>query len=64
MLISPEVGLLIVFADAMSSATNEVATLRRGMLKTFDIMLKIDMETPADANSSTPIEIIKPKINM
>lgn len=43
----------------MSSATNEVATLRRGILNTLDIMLKIEMETPADANSRDPItEII------
>lgn len=60
--ISPEVDLLIVFA-AMSSATNEVATLRRGMLKTFDTMLKIDMDTPADANSSTPIHIVKQNVH-
>lgn len=38
----------------MSSATNEVATLRRGMLNNFDTMLKIDMETPAEANSREP----------
>ena len=61
--ISPEVDLFIVFA-AISSATNEVATLRRGMLKTFDTMLKIDMETPADANSSTPIaKVMQQKVN-
>lgn len=38
----------------MSSATKEVATLRRGILNNFDTMLKIDMETPAEANSSEP----------
>jgi hypothetical protein len=38
----------------MSSATNEVATLRRGILKTFDRILNIDMETPAVANSKGP----------
>lgn len=39
----------------MSSATNEVATLRRGILNTLDIMLNIDIETPAEANSRDPI---------
>lgn len=39
----------------MSSATKDVATLRRGILNTFDIMLKIDTEMPADANSNAPL---------
>lgn len=39
---------------AISSATKEVATLRRGILKSLEIMLKIDMETPAEANSKEP----------
>lgn len=42
----------------MSSATNDVATLRRGILKTFEMMLKIDMETPADANSKGPFQTV------
>lgn len=40
---------------AISSATNEVATLSRGILNTFDTILKIDMDTPADANSNAPL---------
>lgn len=40
----------------MSLATKEVATLRRGILKSFDTMLKMDMETPAEANSKVPNE--------
>lgn len=40
----------------MSSATNEVAILRRGMLNTFDTMLNIEIETPADANSKGPFQ--------
>lgn len=39
----------------MSSATKDVATLRRGMLNTLDIILKIDTEMPADANSNAPL---------
>lgn len=39
---------------AMSSATKEVATLRRGMLKSLEMMLKMDTETPAEANSTVP----------
>lgn len=39
---------------AMSSATKEVATLRRGILKSLEMMLKMDMETPAEANSTVP----------
>lgn len=30
--------------------------LSRGTLKSFDMMLKIDTETPADANSTGPLE--------
>lgn len=45
--------MLIAFFE-MSSATNEVEILRRGMLNSFDIMLNIDMETPAEANSTGP----------
>lgn len=54
-LVSPEVDSLLAFLET-SSATNEVAMLRRGMLNTLDIMLKIDMATPADANSKGPIQ--------
>lgn len=49
----PEVEILLEIFE-MSSATKDVATLRRGILNSFDIMLKIDMETPADANSTGP----------
>lgn len=45
-------GLLAFFA--MSSATKEVATLRRGILKSFEIMLKSEMDTPAEPNSTAP----------
>lgn len=38
----------------MSSATKEVATLRRGILNNFDIMLNTDTETPAEANATEP----------
>ena len=51
----PEVEILFAALE-MSSATKEVATLRRGILNNFDIMLKIDMETPADANSTGPTD--------
>lgn len=40
---------------AISAATNEVVTLNRGMLNNFDIMLKIETDTPTEANSSGPI---------
>lgn len=40
---------------AMSSATKDVVTLRRGTLKIFDMMLKIEIEIPAEANSKGPI---------
>lgn len=52
---SPETDSLLAFF-AMSSATNDVATLRRGILNSFDTMLKIDKETPAEANSRVPNE--------
>jgi len=42
----------------MSSATKEVATLRRGMLKSLEMMLKMDTETPAEANSTVPEKAI------
>lgn len=42
-----------------SSATKEVATLRRGILNNFDTTLKIDIETPAEANATEPVETIK-----
>lgn len=54
-MVSPEVDFSLAFLE-MSSATNEVETLRREMLNTLDIMLKIDMATPADANSSGPFQ--------
>jgi hypothetical protein len=56
--VSPELDPLLPFL-AMSSATNDVATLRRGILKTFDMMLKIDIERPADANSRGPFQMIE-----
>jgi len=31
-----------------------VATLRSGMLKSFDMVLKMAMETPAEPNSTDP----------
>jgi hypothetical protein len=37
-----------------SSATNEVVMLRRGMLKSFDMMLNTDMPMAAEANSTGP----------
>lgn len=42
----------------ISSATNDVATLRRGILNTFERMLNIDVETPADASSKGPFQYI------
>lgn len=45
--------MFIAFFE-MSSATNDVETLRRGMLNSFDIMLNIEMETPAEANCTGP----------
>jgi hypothetical protein len=56
--VSPELDPLFPFL-AMSSATNDVATLRRGILKTFEMMLKIDIERPADANSRGPFQMIE-----
>lgn len=50
----PEVSLISFFE--MSSATKEVATLRRGILNSFDILLKIVMPTPAEPNSTGPAE--------
>lgn len=50
----PDMLTLVAFL-AMSSATKDVATLSRGILKSFDIMLKIDIETPAEANSTEPV---------
>jgi hypothetical protein len=38
----------------MSSATKEVATLRSGILNSFEMMLKMETETPAEANSRVP----------
>lgn len=40
----------------MSSATKDVATLSRGTLNSFEMMLKTDMETPAEANSTEPVK--------
>jgi len=45
----------------MSSATKEVAMLRRGMLKSLEIMLKMDTETPAEANSRVPAKAMMDK---
>lgn len=56
-LIPPEWVSFLAFFEK-SSATKEVATLRRGMLKSFDMMLKIDMETPAEPNSTAPSEMV------
>ena len=52
-IVSPEATSFLVFE--MSSATNDVATLRRGILKTFEMMLNIDTETAVDANWYTPL---------
>jgi hypothetical protein len=49
----PEVVSLVAFF-AMSSATKDVATLRRGILNSFDILLKIITATPAEPNSTGP----------
>lgn len=49
----PEGESFISFLE-MSSATKEVATLRRGILNNFDILLKIVMETPAEPSSTGP----------
>lgn len=46
---------------AKSSATKEVATLRSGMLNSFEMILKIDIETPADASCTGPAHIMKTK---
>ena len=54
---SPDESLISFFA--ISSATKEVATLRRGILNSFDTILKIDIETPAEANSTEPTEATK-----
>lgn len=43
----------------ISSATKEVVTLRRGILKTFDMQLNILIETPAEANSNAPTQTLK-----
>lgn len=49
---APDNCLLAFFE--MSSATNEVVMLKRGMLKSFDMMLKIETATPHEANSNGP----------
>lgn len=49
----PEIDCPVAFLE-MSSATNEVVILNRGMLKIFDIMLKSETATPAEANSKGP----------
>ena len=54
----PELERECAFLE-MSSATKEVATLRRGILNSFDTILKIDMDTPAEANSTGPAKIQK-----
>lgn len=51
----PELDSLLTCLE-MSSATNEVVMLRRGILNNFDIMLKIDTETAAEANSTAPLK--------
>ena len=43
----------------ISSATKEVATLSRGILKTFDMQLNMFIETPAEANSKAPTQMWK-----
>lgn len=45
----------------MSFATKEVVMLRRGTLKSLDMILKIVIETPADANSIAPEKIDQKK---
>lgn len=57
---SPEVEIECAFFE-MSSATKEVATLRSGILKSFETILKIDMDTPAEANSTGPTKLQKSK---
>ena len=57
---SPANTFSIAFFE-MSSATKEVATLRRGILNNFDTMLNTDMETPAEANATEPEETQKKK---
>ncbi|GER38834.1 ribosomal protein S12 methylthiotransferase RimO [Striga asiatica] len=39
----------------------DAATLRRGMLKSFEMMLKSDTETPAESNSTEPISCVHRK---
>ena len=58
---SPADKFSIAFFE-MSSATKEVARLKRGILNNFDTMLKIDMETPAEANAMEPAETKKKRI--
>lgn len=50
---------LVVFE--ISSATNEVVTLKSGILKSFDMMLKMEIDTPAEANSTGPSIIFSPE---
>jgi len=57
----PESECWVEAALAMSSATKEVAMLRRGMLKSLEIMLKMDTETPAEANSRVPAKAMMDK---
>ena len=40
----------------MSSATKEVATLSRGILNNFEMVLNIVMETPAEASYKEPVD--------
>lgn len=64
-LYSPAAKSLVKFF-AISSATKEVATLRRGILNNLDTILKIDMETPAEASSTEPVEakrVINPSLD-
>lgn len=55
---SPEAESSIAYFE-MSSATKEVATLRRGILNSFDMELKMFVETPAEPNSTGPMGIVK-----
>lgn len=64
-LYSPAAKSLVKFF-AISSATKEVATLRRGILNNLDTILKIDIETPAEASSTEPVEakrVINPSLD-
>lgn len=51
--ILPDIKALLEFFE-ISSATKEVATLSKGILKSFEILLNRVMDTAAEANSTAP----------